>query len=405
MGSAKDEMLEWGAFGLRLGKDGRVCKDCVCDPGLADFITQNPSETFCDYCQTTWQVPVACRLSDLVKFMAEVIQEEWGDPTTELPFETREGGYQGKVLSASDLFDEVGFCPESEKLGDDVASYFMDGQWCRKDYFACNPAERQMGGWERFCLEVMHNRRYTFWNSFADGSPPHHPDYLPPAYMLPEIKDVITKFGLVHQVPFGARYWRVQDHDSSVKLNIPSRFTSPPREYALQPNRMSPAGIPMFYGAEDLETGIVEVTGDEFISGRSVTGIQFETKRILNVLDLINLDQYVSYFAPNGRQWRHWAEFLQFFSLEVSKPIVRDKQQHIAYVPTQVFTEYVRFYLSAADGSPVDGLRYLSSRNRQPCVVLFLDQEDCLRSRKGRPQTLAYVSGSEVTTPLDSRGK
>jgi RES domain len=79
----------------------------------------------------------------------------------------------------------------------------------------------------------------------------------------------------------------------------------------------------------------------------------------------------------------------------------RRRKQHIEYVPTQVFTEYVRYHMAAPDGKPVDGIRYLSSWDRRPCVVLFLDADDWLKSRQDRPQALAYLPGSEKTTRLD----
>jgi hypothetical protein len=217
--------------------------------------------------------------------------------------------------------------------------------------------------------------------------------------MLAEIESVVAELGLIREVSAGTRFWRVQDHGATEILQVPSRFTSPPVECATQPNRMSPAGIPMFYGAEDFDTAVLEVAGKEVVENRAATGVAFEAMRTLNILDLVFMGRYVSYFAPNGRTLRHRPDFLRYFSREVSKAINRDKQQHIEYVPTQVFTEYVRFFV-LSNGNPVDGIRYLSSRNHRPCVVLFFDKDDCLKSREGKPQALAFVPGTERTIGL-----
>jgi hypothetical protein len=403
MGLAKAHMMKLEELGLCSGNGGCVCGDCIGDPVLAELISRIASEVECKYCGRNSETPFSAPLGEVVEFMAEVINEEWTDPANELPYETREGGYQGNLLDAFELLEEIEFEPECEELFEDVASYFMGREWCRKNYFEATPAERQRFAWDRFCSEVKHVRRYTFWNSMEDGNPEYHPDYLPPGIMLSEIESVIADLRLIREVSAGTKYRRVQDHDISERLRVPTRFTSLPQECATQPNRMSPAGIPMFYGAEDFDTAAFEVVGQEIDPKRAATGVAFEARRPLNILDLTSWGGYVSYFAPNGRLWKHRTEFLRYFTGDVSKPIVRDKQQHIEYVPTQVFTEYVRFHIASSDGKPVDGIRYSSSGNQRPCVVLFFDQDDCLNSRDGRPQALAFVPGSERTIGLDKR--
>lgn len=401
MGVVKAKMMEWDDLGLCGGNGGYICGECIGDHALAEFISQNADECECKYCQRRNETPFACHLSDVVEHMAEVIKEEWTDPANELPYESREGGYQGDTYDAWDMLGEIGFDPENSNVFDDVASYFMGRDWCREDYFAATPFERSRWGWERFCREVKHARRYTFWSSFEDGNPEDHPDHLPPARMLAEIEDVVHTLSLVREFPLGTQFWRVQDHAIGDTLQVPDRFTSPPLEFATQPNRMTPAGISMFYGAEDFDTAVLEVAGKEKIPGRAASGIAFETCREMHILDLIYLKQGVSYFAPNGREWRHRSQFLRFFTREVSKPIQRDKRQHIDYVPTQVFTEYVRYHIASASNSPVDGIRYFSSRNGHPCVVLFCDDEDCLRDRDGRPQMLRAIPNSLRTISLE----
>ena len=44
-------------------------------------------------------------------------------------------------------------------------------------------------------------------------------------------------------------------------------------------------------------------------------------------------------------------EFLHDFSKEVSRPIERDDRIHIEYLPTQAFTEYIRYRFQDNNGS------------------------------------------------------
>src|SRR5437868_315212 len=137
MGFAKNQMMEWEERGITPGEDGNVCTHCIGDTALSQFITDNATALACDYCDRTSATPFACALSDVVEEMADAINEEWTDPANELPYDGREGGYEGsEVLDAWELLEEVGLEPEGEELFDDIASYFTARDWCRKDAFA-----------------------------------------------------------------------------------------------------------------------------------------------------------------------------------------------------------------------------------------------------------------------------
>lgn len=402
MGLSKREWERWEELGLAAGNNGYVCGTCIGDSALSKFISENAAESQCSYCKRNAEEPFACSLSDVVMEMAEAISEEWADPANELPYDGREGGYQGaEVLDGWELLQEIGFEPEVEDLFNDIASYFTDREWCRHNAFRVTPSERLQFGWNHFCSVVVHHRRYTFWTDLLSDYSEYDPDYLPPGVMLAEIQEVIKEQSLIKELSAGTRFWRAVDHSLAETPPVPDRFTSPPFQCALQPNRMSPAGVSMFYGADTFETAVMEVCGKDIIPDKAASAVQFQTRRPFNLLDLASFIEPTSYFAPDGRDASHRTSFLRYFIRELSKPIERDKRQHIDYVPTQVLTEYVRYHMSAPNGAPIDGMRYLSSRNRLPCCVLFFDQDDCLRSRPGRPQALEYVPDSLRTIRLD----
>ena len=403
MGRSKEDMMDWDSLGICPGNDRHVCGVCIGDRILADVVAQNATATSCAYCERQSDRPFSARLSRVVRFMAEIINEEWVNPANELPYDSGEGGFQGaEVLDASDLLEEIEFYPENDQLFEDVVSWFSGQEWCRRDAFSLSPSERTQFGWKRFCLEVTHVRRYTFWSSLDDSVSEYDPDYLPPGKMLEEIWEVVRDLDLIREFPQGSKFWRAQEHDAGEELPVPKHYTSPPLDSAIQPNRMSPAGIPMFYGTEDFDTAVLEVSGLEATPGRVASGLLFEAMRPLRILDLDHLGQHGSYYSSGGRDWWHRSKFLRYFSQEVSKPFARDNRQHIDYVPTQVFTEYVRYHMRGPDGESVDGICYLSSRNHRPCYVLFFDQDDCLKPRKDRPQSLAFVPASLRTISLET---
>ena len=88
--------------------------------------------------------------------------------------------------------------------------------------------------------------------------------------------------------------------------------------------------------------------------------------------------------------------FLQAFTADISQRIKRDGSQHTDYVPTQVFTEFIRYEMRTPAGEQFHGIKYPSSENGNGCYVLFIQQEDCLATRKARtrPQVLSIVRGS-----------
>jgi hypothetical protein len=153
----------------------------------------------------------------------------------------------------------------------------------------------------------------------------------------------------------------------------------------------------MFYGSDDFDTALSEIV-DTDMDTRSlvVTGVQFRNVVPLNLLDLTLIPSPPSYFSSGGPARRHYIEFLNKFVKDLSKPIKRDGRQDIEYVPTQVFTEFVRYVMKGPNGIPIHGIRYSSSRNGKPCCVIFATQEECLMGgHLGMgTQKLEFVPGS-----------
>ena len=70
---------------------------------------------------------------------------------------------------------------------------------------------------------------------------------------------------------------------------------------------------------------------------------------------------------------------------------MRDDKVHIKYVPTQVVTEFVRHLLKGAQGEPLDGILYRSSRARVDSGGHLADPEQCGPRERERPLPPNYL--------------
>ena len=64
---------------------------------IRDFVTARTTTNECDYCGRSGEQPIAAPIDDVLELMAEGLSVEWGDAVDELPYESAEGGYQGKA--------------------------------------------------------------------------------------------------------------------------------------------------------------------------------------------------------------------------------------------------------------------------------------------------------------------
>lgn len=67
---------------------------------------------------------------------------------------------------------------------------------------------------------------------------------------------------------------------------------------------------------------------------------------------------------------------MYIFHNEITKKIKSDDRIHTEYVPSQVFTEYLRYMFKLEGEIGVDGLIYKSSVSDNKCIVLFCSQKE-----------------------------
>lgn len=372
-----------------------VCESCIEDDELQKVVRQNLTSNRCDYCGREDAEPIACELSDIFERMEYAVDQEFTDPANELPWDGREGGYQGTFYEGGyELFETIGFDVSNDDLRDDLTDHFSE-IYCYRDYFGPSTGDYFEDAWNRFKRVVKHQRRYTFWNALEEGEYGEAAASVSASVMLPQFALNIERVSPIRYLDPGTRIWRAQTFPAGQSSTDPTRYTSPPLDFATTPNRMSPGGISMFYGADEFATAKAEVSNPDAQEPIEATGVQFETVCRLKLLDLASIQRPRSFFVDLDRSGRHAMEFLKEFANEVSRKIERDRRQHLEYVPTQAFTEYVRFEIETGDDGPFHGIRYKSSLDRQPCYVIFAEKENCLPGGGDHhPQMLEFVAGS-----------
>lgn len=365
MGQAKREMMKWQELGCRPVGDKFICPNCVEDYALKEFIEQHASNTDCDYCNQTYDQPVCAEANALIEHIAESISYEYEDPVHSVGYCSAEGGYLLPTMDSSDLLCDF-------ELGEfhEDASNALHGLWVEKDPYGDRPWEHMLSSWGAFADHVKHQQRFFFPRAPSSSSE------TPSASILDEITQIAFDAGIIRTVATGTQFFRARQHPAGEIPTQSSELGTPPTEIALASNRMSPAGIPMFYAADDLATARAETEVRDPTKAEMTVGL-FVVNTELHILDLADLPSVPSLFDEKRRHLRTGLKFIRAFADELALPIDRDGREHIEYIPTQMVSEYIRTVLKLPNGSSLDGIRYRSSKNPDGiCVCLFLAHAD-----------------------------
>lgn len=395
MGGVKERWLEQAEHGhsLALSKNFLgVCPNCIADDGLRRFVASHADIRHCDFCGDPG--PQGLTLGELFDYMGERISTEYDRAIDELYY--GEGGDLWEsggatVYDAADLLWELG-----DPLGNDgplrdaFIEAFEDDR-ISSHAFRLAHHERLAYGWETFARLVREKSRYLFLRT--EQGPQGDEELIPPAELLDRMAQAIENGDLIRQLPAGSQLVRARQHASGEVLSTPVDLGSPPPSRA-GVSRMSPPGIAMFYGAGDVETALAELRLEAF--PRMATVGTWVTARPLRFLDLVDVD-VPSIFDVVGKVQRPWRLFLKGFAEDVSQP-PNPGEEAVHYVPTQIFTEYVRHVLHGS-GEPVRGIRYRSAvRPPGVCWVLFVDADGCTESVSGWDEDLQHWLGLEPSS-------
>lgn len=266
----------------------------------------------------------------------------------------------GEVMADFDLYTN------NELLNNDIEDcLYVDG-WIRRDPTGLLMKDRMFLSWKAFSSLVKTKMRYTFFRSNE-----YYQDIDGNIYAGNDIiSDISSMVGIIkHVIPIGTKLYRGRPADNQAPYSKFEELTAPPKECAKN-NRMNPKGISMFYGSFDKNTPIREIYNYLVNKNTKIYLGEFATTKELYVIDLCSVPVPDFWMGEND-DWQKYA-FLRDFHNEISKPI-NPKDEDLDYIPTQVFSEYLRYIQKTDDGKAYDGIIYKSSLTGNKNLVLFYD--------------------------------
>ena len=386
MGWVKNIMMEmqdngdWPSHDLA---DKYVCTCHFEDKYLNEIIQSHGKQGTCSYCgkqsvvcdmktlceQIVWKIGLYYQpLDNADLYLAD---DFYDDEQEVIPGFKRIGEYvvPNKLTyfdSVDELMDGLYLNTDDDDLNDDIKSCFMTEQWISSDIYDEDRRNKYANQWDRFVDMVTHHGRFTFlatpeFKNIIQENKGKLDD------ILSVLRDLIIEQGLVKTLSKGMKLYRARKVDDAKVGYAFEDITSPPDDCAF-PNRMSPAGISMFYASFEKETASNECIGGE--SKGLIVGT-FETTRDLKVIDLTTIPEQ-SFWVKN---WQG-NQFLHHFNENITKRVDPKDTNHLQYIPTQVFTEFLRYMFRDDKGQQVDGLIYGSSKTKEKNIVLFCNQKE-----------------------------
>lgn len=382
MGRIKSLLMDAEENGFSFMSKGEksACPNHFEDQYLIKTLRKKEEDGVCSYCGVHGKV---VDLSYIANHIAFVLSQYYDNPDREdlplagtffddnnevIPGIKRVGAYAAPSEAedyedTQEMMDDNGCLTDNEELNNDLINVFYDQQWIKKDAFEPWKDDRLSMQWKSFSEAVKHTCRYTF---LANGS--EKSDSGPLSEILYSLGEIISSndiFKLLNEdtVLYRARGLKPSDKDTGKFDEI----TSPPDKVAGQ-CRMSPAGVSMFYAAFDKDTILKECIHSEE-DDRFMIGA-FHPIRPLRVLDLTSL--------PIPSIWMTGWEgvsFLHSFHKDITQPLSDKDRADVDYIPSQVFTEYLRLMFKDKDDNKIDGLIYNSSKVGSKNIVLFYNQE------------------------------
>ena len=351
----------------------------------------------CSYCSSSSCLPIAAPIYDVADHFIACLCQEYDDAANQLGWDGAEGGYQGEYWDSYDLIlDVIGLSfPKGnhDTLLPELLGDRMDQLWCEADAYGLNDDLKIRFSWDSFCNVIMHERRFFFLDYDPD---PGDRELYSANQVLNNVFEYAQQIGLLKPLLSGTVLYRARWEGCRPHLESPQDLGPPPPEMATQSNRMSPAGISMFYACDEQDTALGEIGAGP---GYFAVAL-FKTLRPAILLDLSDIPPIPSLFQPisdsSEFRPRELLTFLNHVGTEISRPIERNDRVHIEYAPTQVVTEFVRTQVTAARVR-VDGIKYRSSiESGGVSYVIFADPRNVVVDESGDSDSQRWLERVSV---------
>src|SRR5689334_14770846 len=84
-----------------------MCARCTGDAELGAFVRENAISMTCSFCnRESSRHPIAADADVIAQRIANYVEDEWEDAAECVPYESAEGGYQARTLTADELLYE-----------------------------------------------------------------------------------------------------------------------------------------------------------------------------------------------------------------------------------------------------------------------------------------------------------
>lgn len=388
MGRMKELQLEQWEAGFSAPWGRSVCGSCTGDEALSSLVEQHANADECSFCGRKGQ-NIAADTDTVLERIGSQLLIGWSRAEDVLYHDSEEeSGYAGPVYEIRDVLESEGVEFGNEDFESFVLEAFGETQYAPAGVYAMTQGEALRAGWDDLVETVKHRQRFFFVLARNDRSGDGAGVAVPRGReLLSELDRLIREYGLLRELSAGTPLYRVRLHPLRKRYETAKDLGAPPPDSASQ-SRMSPAGIPMLYTAEEIETAISETVEARRSPRKGLTVATFKPAETLRIVDFSQLPPIPSVFddSPETPRVRHELGFLYGMRRDIGGEVKLDGRQHIEYVPTQVVCEYIRHRLPERLGQPVHGLAWESTRaSGGRNVVLFLDRDRCVEPEE-RPR-------------------
>lgn len=339
--------------------DGRICRQCVGDPILSAWITEEGAQGSCEICSDErTSVPI----SDLKWRIDEVFKSHFRP---------------GFGADAATIFMKIAGIPESlaRSLHEELSELYgqleargkSDNHYDAEEFVEDGPIEPPDNGrWSAFQTTIRRDAR--FFNNEAEAwlddifTGLHSQRTWDGDEVVVEYAPDAPKSGF-----FRARY-APNERKLAEILSDPASQLGPPPNGMAAPGRMNAAGLSVFYGAVEKETCISEIRAPV---GSSVVIGRFELIRPIRLLHLDRLARVAhqgSHFDPDYWGKRNRIYILPAIVRQIARPVMPGDEA-LGYLPTQFVADYLAQRLEPA----IDGILFRSTQTNAAGqnVVLF----------------------------------
>lgn len=369
-------------------QDGRVvCSLCVSNPAVRKAVFDITFEAVCDYCGGSAR-PFA-QADVLFEYVYRCLTQEYGDPWHHaIWWDKEEGGWIG--ITALDTYDVLYETDGPFAEDGPVIDEFADS--IEHDWFAIGSEvgltqERHIWGWDSFEKRLLTGPRFLFSATEAEWGKESAESVF--RFIAGLAERITTGFLRAHDP--GLTLFRARVDESQV-FTTADELGSPSASQAV-PQRMSAAGVPCFYAAEDCDTAAEEVKASD---SQCVSVGSWTTTTPLRYADFAGQPAMPSLFDYPASRDRPFISFLRDFVKRIGRPARQELGDANSYLATQVLAEYLRYSLPAGDRVGIDAIRYPSSVQDAGVNWVIFGQPD----REPTPRLqLAGSSLYEVTHP------